>query len=70
MTSGMKTIIYPVTDIARAKRLYGTLLGVAPEMDESYYVQFSAAGVLARRRHQQDSRRATRRGRRDPAGGS
>ena len=45
MTSGMKTIIYPVTDIAQAKALYGTLLGVAPEMDESYYVQFSAAGL-------------------------
>jgi predicted enzyme related to lactoylglutathione lyase len=40
MTSGMRTVIYPVEDIAQAKALYGTLLGVEPEMDEAYYVQF------------------------------
>jgi hypothetical protein len=38
MTSGMKTVLYPVTDIAAAKRLYGKLFGVAPDMDEAYYV--------------------------------
>ena len=27
MTSGMKTIIYPVTDIAQAKTLYGAAPG-------------------------------------------
>lgn len=44
MTSGMKTIIYPVKDIAAARQLYGTLLGVAPEMDEPYYVGFDVDG--------------------------
>lgn len=40
MTSGIRTIIYPVKDLARAKALYGRLLGVEPSMDEAYYVQF------------------------------
>jgi predicted enzyme related to lactoylglutathione lyase len=44
MTEGMKTIIYPVKDIARAKALYGALLGVKPYMDEPYYVAFKAGG--------------------------
>jgi predicted enzyme related to lactoylglutathione lyase len=38
----MKTVIYPVKDLARAKELYGRLLGVAPIVDESYYVGFAA----------------------------
>ena len=38
MTSGIRTVIYPVTDIAQAKTLYRTLLGVEPIMDEAYYV--------------------------------
>jgi predicted enzyme related to lactoylglutathione lyase len=42
MTSGMRTIIYPVKDLARAKRLYGALLGVAPTVDQPYYVGFDA----------------------------
>ena len=41
MTSGIKTVIYPVKDLTRAKALYGTILGVEPDMDESYYVGFS-----------------------------
>lgn len=40
MAAGMHTIIYPVKDLARAKALYGTLLGVAPYADEAYYVGF------------------------------
>jgi predicted enzyme related to lactoylglutathione lyase len=40
MTSGMRTIVYPVKDVARAKTLYGTLLGVEPYVDEPYYVGF------------------------------
>lgn len=40
MTSGLKTVIYPVKDLARAKTLYGKLLGVAPYADEAYYVGF------------------------------
>ena len=40
MTSGMRTVIYPVKDLAQAKVLYTNLLGVAPSMDEPYYVGF------------------------------
>jgi len=40
MTSGMKTVIYPVKDLAKAKALYGSVLGVEPSMDEAYYVGF------------------------------
>jgi predicted enzyme related to lactoylglutathione lyase len=44
MTAGMKTVICPVKDLARAKALYGSLLGVDPSMDEPYYVGFDVAG--------------------------
>jgi predicted enzyme related to lactoylglutathione lyase len=40
MTDGIKTFIYPVKDIAQAKKLYGKLLGVKPYTDEAYYVGF------------------------------
>jgi len=36
----MRTLVYPVKDLARAKTLYGKLLGVAPYADEAYYVGF------------------------------
>jgi predicted enzyme related to lactoylglutathione lyase len=36
----MRTIIYPMKDLAQAKNLYGKLLGVAPYADEAYYVGF------------------------------
>ncbi|MBE7511417.1 MAG: glyoxalase [Anaerolineales bacterium] len=41
MNQGIQTIIYPVKDIAQAKALYRALLGVAPYMDEPYYVGFT-----------------------------
>ena len=44
MTEGIRTIIYPVKDIAQAKTLYSKLLGVKPYMDEAYYVAFSVGG--------------------------
>jgi predicted enzyme related to lactoylglutathione lyase len=40
MISGIGPIIYPVKDLARAKALYGKLLGVAPYLDARYYVGF------------------------------
>jgi predicted enzyme related to lactoylglutathione lyase len=40
VNQGIKTIIYPVKDMARAKALYRELLGVEPIMDEAYYVGF------------------------------
>jgi len=44
MTSGMKTILYPVKDLDAAKKLYGALLGVAPVMDQPYYVGYNVDG--------------------------
>ena len=44
MTSGIRTVIYPVKDLAKAKTLYRELLGVEPYMDEAYYVGFNAEG--------------------------
>ena len=38
MTSGIRTIVFPVKDLARAKTLFGTLVGAAPYADEAYYV--------------------------------
>jgi predicted enzyme related to lactoylglutathione lyase len=40
MNQGIRTVIYPVKDIAQAKTLYSKLLGVEPSMDEAYYVGF------------------------------
>lgn len=40
MNQGIRTVIYPVKDIAQAKALFGKLLDVAPYMDEPYYVGF------------------------------
>lgn len=40
MNQGIRTVIYPVKDLARAKTLYRTLLGVEPYTDQAYYVGF------------------------------
>ena len=40
MNQGIRTVIYPVKDIAQAKTLYSKLLGVEPYADEAYYVGF------------------------------
>ena len=40
MSHGIKTIIFPVKDLAAAKALYRTALGVDPYADEPYYVGF------------------------------
>jgi predicted enzyme related to lactoylglutathione lyase len=37
---GIGLIVYPVKDIARAKTLYGKLLGIEPYADQPYYVGF------------------------------
>ncbi|GAB2728636.1 VOC family protein [Streptomyces bullii] len=44
MTAGLKTIIYPVKDLGRAKALFSALLGVEPYADVPYYVGFKDAG--------------------------
>jgi len=43
-TQGIKTVLHPVSDLAKAKPVYAALLGVQPMADESYYVGFEAAG--------------------------
>jgi predicted enzyme related to lactoylglutathione lyase len=43
-TEGIKTVLHPVSDLARAKPLYEALLGVPPMADAPYYVGFEAAG--------------------------
>src|ERR1700751_126245 len=43
-TQGIKTVLHPVSDLATAKEAYAALLGVPPQIDESYYVGFEAAG--------------------------
>lgn len=44
MTSDIKTIIYPVKDLAKAKARYGALPGVQPAADAPYYVGLTVAG--------------------------
>jgi extradiol dioxygenase family protein len=44
MTENIKTFIYPVKDLAKAKTLYSEILGVEPCMDEPYYVGFDVEG--------------------------
>ena len=43
-TQGIKTVLHPVSDLAKAKAVYSALLGVPPMADESYYVGFEAGG--------------------------
>src|SRR5262245_1300136 len=40
----IKTILHPVTDLATAKAVYTALLGVPPQVDDSYYVGFEVDG--------------------------
>ncbi|MGI8553319.1 MAG: VOC family protein [Dehalococcoidia bacterium] len=40
MSQGIRTVIYPVKDIAQAKTLYSKLSGIEPYADEAYYVGF------------------------------
>jgi predicted enzyme related to lactoylglutathione lyase len=44
MSHGIKTVVYPVKDIARAKMLFRNLLGVGPYVDQAYYVGFRVGG--------------------------
>ena len=43
-TEGIKTVLHPVSDLAKAKPVYAALLGIQPQADSSYYVGFDAAG--------------------------
>ncbi|MFB4308553.1 VOC family protein [Actinomadura sp. GTD37] len=41
---GIKTVLHPVSDLAKAKAVYAALLGVPPTADSSYYVGFEVGG--------------------------
>ncbi len=41
---GLRTTIYKVSDIVKAKTWYAKVLGFKPYFDESYYVGFSVGG--------------------------
>ncbi|MGW4958821.1 VOC family protein [Nonomuraea sp. NPDC004186] len=43
-THGIKTMLHPVSDLAKAKAVYAALLGMEPQTDSSYYVGFEAEG--------------------------
>src|SRR4051812_19222378 len=43
-TQGIKTVLHPVSDLAKAKAVYTALLGVAPQVDDTYYVGYEAGG--------------------------
>ena len=40
MSQGIKTVIFPVKDLARAKSLFSRLAGTEPHTDTAYYVGF------------------------------
>src|SRR5688500_8666444 len=41
---GLRTIIYKVPDLARAKAWYGETFGISPYFDEPFYVGFNVGG--------------------------
>ncbi len=44
MVKGLRTAIYKVSDLARAKAWYGQAFGIAPYFDEPFYVGFNVGG--------------------------
>jgi predicted enzyme related to lactoylglutathione lyase len=44
MFRGLRTAIYNVGDIDRAKEWYGAVLGIRPYFDEPFYVGFDVGG--------------------------
>lgn len=45
MTQSLFSIIYPVSDLAQAKTMFGTVLGVEPSMDAAYYVGYTVGDL-------------------------
>jgi catechol 2,3-dioxygenase-like lactoylglutathione lyase family enzyme len=44
MLLGLRTAIYPVTDLAKAKAWYSQVTGVQPYFDQPFYVGFEIGG--------------------------
>jgi predicted enzyme related to lactoylglutathione lyase len=45
MSGGIRTLIYPVTNIEQTKSLLGIVLGIEPYVDMPYYVGFRTDGT-------------------------
>ncbi|MEU4269897.1 VOC family protein [Streptomyces sp. NPDC026092] len=43
-TQGIKTVLHPVTDLAKATEVYAALLGIRPQTESEYYVGFDVEG--------------------------
>ncbi len=43
-TEGIKTVLHPVSDLAKATAVYTALLGIPPQTESPYYVGFDVAG--------------------------
>ena len=44
MIKGLRTVIYHVDDLQRAKEWYSAILGIEPYFDEPFYVGFNVGG--------------------------
>jgi len=44
MLLGLRTVIYPVADLARGKAWYEQVVGAKPYFDEPFYVGFNVGG--------------------------
>lgn len=44
MFQGLRTVIYHVSDLARAKSWYSSALGIEPYFDQPFYVGFNVGG--------------------------
>ena len=44
MFQGLRTVIYHVSDLERARRWYAEVLGVKPYFDQPFYVGFNVGG--------------------------
>jgi predicted enzyme related to lactoylglutathione lyase len=44
MILGLRTVIYKVTDLAKAKAWYSEAFGITPYFDEPFYVGFEVGG--------------------------
>lgn len=43
-TTGLRTIVYPATDLAASTAVFTSLLGAPPHTDQPYYVGWNVAG--------------------------
>ena len=44
MIQGLRTVIYPVADLAKGKAWYSELVGAPPYFDQPFYVGYSVGG--------------------------